>query len=65
MRLAQSYQLLTRDVTRYMVFYDVRPISLQLLESMRVLVRGTNGILQIRLDDVVVEEGEAEPFPER
>lgn len=34
------------------MFYDVRPMSLLLLESMRVLACGDDGILQIRPDDL-------------
>ena len=50
---------------RSMVFYDSTSMSLQLLELMRVLVRGEDGILRIRLDDVAEEEGTVEPEPQR
>lgn len=48
-----------------MVFYDVRSISLKLLESMRLLVCHEDGILRIRPDDEVSEEGVVEPESER
>ena len=60
-RLARSYQLMTREITRSMVFHDMRPMSLQLLESMRVLERGGDGVLRDRAD----YEGAAEPQPRR
>lgn len=59
--LARSYLLLSRDITRSMVFYDARSMILQLLESMRVLERGEDSILWIRPDDVADEEGVSEP----
>lgn len=64
-RLARSYQLLTREITRSMVFHDMRPMSLRLLESMRVLERGEDGVLRVQPDDVAVEEGAVEPQPRR
>ena len=48
-----------------MVFHDMRPMSLQLLESMRVLERGGDGVLRVRPDDVADEEGAVEPQPRR
>ena len=65
MRLARSYQLLTHEITRSMVFHDMRPMSLQLLESMRVLERGEDGVLRVRPDDVADEEGAVVPQPRR
>ena len=46
-----------------MVFHDMRPMSLQLLESMCVLERGGDGVLRVRADDVADKEGAAEPQP--
>ena len=63
--LARSYLLLTRDIIGSMVLYDERPMILQLLDSMRILLHRKDGILSTRPDDEVPEEDAVEPGPKR
>lgn len=46
-----------------MVHYDVRVMSLHLLESMRVIVRCDDGILKIDSDGVASKEVTTAPKP--
>lgn len=64
-RLARSYFLLTREITRSMVRYYTRVMSLQMLESLRVIMRVDDVILRIRSDDAVPEESAATPKLQR
>lgn len=64
-QLARSYLLLTRKIARSLVRYDVSMMSLQISDSVRVIVHGDDGIVWIRPVDMAPEEVATTPEPQR